>query len=94
MVYYGKGKNMPEICRFYGLIIFMNFNEHDPPHFHVRYQDQEIIVEIKTGVIGGKMSKRALKMVFEWYEQHIDELLTDWNLAKERKPLRKIAPLI
>lgn len=72
----------------------MNFNEHDPPHFHVRYQDQEIIVEIKTGVIGGKMSKRALKMVFEWYEQHIDELLTDWNLAKERRPLRKIAPLI
>jgi len=85
---------MPEICRFYGIIIFMNYNEHDPPHFHVRYQDQEITVEIRKGIVEGKMPKRALKMVFEWYEQHIEELLMDWDLAKERKLLKKIEPLV
>lgn len=86
-------ENMPEICRFYGLIIFMNYNEHSPPHFHVRYQNQEIIVEIQTGTVQGRMAKRALKMVFEWYEQHIDQLLTNWDLAKQRKPLKEIEPL-
>lgn len=84
---------MPEICRFYGLLIFVNYNEHNPPHFHVRYQDQEIIVEIQTGIVQGKMSQRALKMIFEWYEQHIDELEMNWNLAQERKPLKRIDPL-
>ncbi|MEW6381696.1 MAG: DUF4160 domain-containing protein [bacterium] len=71
----------------------MNYNEHNPPHFHVRYQDQEITVEIQTGTVQGKMSQRALKMIFEWYEQHIEELHLDWNLAQERKPLKRIDPL-
>jgi hypothetical protein len=84
---------MPEICTFYGLLIFMNYHEHNPPHLHVRYQDQEIIVEIQTGIVQGKMSKRALKMIFEWYEQHIDELQMNWDLAEERKPLKRIEPL-
>ena len=84
---------MPEICRFYGLIIFMNYNEHSPPHFHVRYQDQEITVEIQTGTVEGKMSKHGLRMIFEWYEQHLDELQMNWDLARERKPLQRIAPL-
>jgi len=50
---------MPEICRFYGIIVFMNYNDHDPPHFHARYQDQEITVEIQTGIVQGTMSRRA-----------------------------------
>ena len=72
----------------------MNYNEHSPPHFHVKYHNQEIILEIKTGTVQGRMSKRALKMVFEWYEQHIEELLINWDLAKQRKPLKEIEPLI
>lgn len=72
----------------------MNYNEHDLPHFHVGYQDREIIVEIKTGIVEEKMSKRALKMVFEWYEKHIDELLMNWDLVRKRKPLQKIKPLV
>ena len=56
---------MPELCRFYGIVIFMNYNDNDPPNFHARYQDQEIIIEIPTGIVRGTMSKRALRMLFE-----------------------------
>ncbi len=84
---------MPEICRFYGIIVFMNYNEHDPPHFHAKYQDQEVIVEIPTGIIQGRMSRRALRMLFEWSEIYREELLQNWERARERKPLEKI-PLL
>ena len=65
---------MPTISRFYGIVVFMNYNDHQPPHFHARYQDQEIIVEIETDVVEGRMSKRALRMVLEWAELHQAEL--------------------
>jgi hypothetical protein len=84
---------MPEISRFYGIIVFMNFNDHDPAHFHARYGDQEIVVEILTGAVRGYMSKRALRMLFEWSETHQEELMQNWNLARQRRPLRQIAPL-
>jgi hypothetical protein len=84
---------MPEICRFYGIIAFMNYNDHEPPHFHARYQDQEITVEIQTGVVEGKMSKRALRMLFEWSEKYHGELVRNWELARGRKSLEQIPPL-
>ncbi len=84
---------MPEICRFYGIIIFMNYNDHDPPHFHARYEDQEVTIEIKIGIVKGEMSKRALRMLFEWSEIYQEDLMDNWRLAQERKPLRKILPL-
>ena len=84
---------MPEISRFYGIIIMMNFREHNPPHFHAQYQDFEVTIDIKTGLVNGRMSKRALKMIFEWLELHKEELLSDWDLAQSRKSLIKIAPL-
>lgn len=84
---------MPEISRFYGIIVFMNYREHAPPHFHANYQDQEVSIEIKTGVVEGKMSKRALRMLFEWLDLHENELLEDWELAQARKALKKIDPL-
>ncbi len=84
---------MPVISRFYGIAVFMNYREHEPPHFHVVYQDQEISVEIKTGIVEGKMSKRALRMVFEWAELHHDELLENWERVRTRKPLHKIDAL-
>jgi len=84
---------MPVISRFYGIAVFMNYREHEPPHFHAAYQDQEVSIEIKTGIVEGKMTKRALRMLFEWMEQHQDELLKDWDLARNRKPLQPIVPL-
>jgi len=84
---------MPTISRFYGIIIFMNYNDHQPPHFHARYQDQEIIVEIETGLVEGRMSKRALRMVLEWADLHQAELQENWERARQRQSLNAIAPL-
>jgi hypothetical protein len=85
---------MPEICRFYGIIIFMNYNDHEPSHFHARYQEQEVIIEIQTGIVQGKMSRRALRMLFEWSEIYREELIENWERARERKPLKSIPPLL
>lgn len=85
---------MPELSRFYGLVVFMNYNDHTPPHFHARYQDQEVTVEIQSGIIQGKMSKRALRMLLEWSEKYQDELMRNWELSRKREPLEKIPPLM
>ena len=84
---------MPEICRFLGIIIRMYYRDHAPPHFHAEYGEYEITVEIITGVVSGKFPRRALNAVMEWYELHKDELLKDWSLAEQRKPLNLIEPL-
>ena len=84
---------MPEICRFLGIIIRMYYRDHAPPHFHAEYGEYEIIVEIATGVVSGKFPPRALKAVLEWHELHKEELLRDWKLAEQRKPLNTIKPL-
>jgi hypothetical protein len=87
------GVAVPVICRFFGIIIFMNYNDHEPPHFHARYGDQEVIVGIISGLVTGQMSKRALNMLFEWLDMHRQDLLENWNLATEHKSLKQIAPL-
>jgi len=84
---------MPEISRFYGLIIFMNFKDHAPPHFHAWYGDYKVIVTIEDGIIKGEMPRRALKMIFEWLEAHRDELMNDWYLAQKGEVLKAIEPL-
>jgi hypothetical protein len=84
---------MPEISRFYGIIVFMNFRDHEPPHFHAKYQDQEVVIEIQTAIVQGKMAKRALRMLFEWSEIYREALLDNWERAKARKPLMMIPPL-
>jgi len=84
---------MPEISRFLGIIIFMNWGDHPLPHFHARYGDYEITVEIETGVVRGEFPKRALRAVLDWLDREQDTLREDWQLAQERKPLKPIAPL-
>ena len=84
---------MPTISRFYGIVVFINYRDHVPPHFHARYQDQEVTLEIETGIVRGTMSRRALRMLFEWSEKCQQELLRNWELARERKPLEPIPPL-
>jgi hypothetical protein len=84
---------MPEISRFFGIIVFINYNDHNPPHFHAWYGDYKITITIEEGIVEGKMPKRALKMIFEWMELHKLELIEDWNRAKNKEPLLKINPL-
>lgn len=84
---------MLELSRFLGIIIFMNFNEHNPPHFHAKYGDFEIIVEIDSGIVEGKFPKRALNLVMEWFEIHKDELFDNWNSIRTTGEFKKIQPL-
>ncbi len=84
---------MPEISRFLGIIIFMNWNDHPLPHFHACYGEHEITVEIATGIVRGEFPKRALRAVLDWLDEHKEELLDNWRLAEQRKPLHAIAPL-
>jgi len=84
---------MPELSRFFGIAIFINFNEHNPPHFHAKYGDFKIIVQIKTGIVEGKFPNNELKKVLEWYEIHKDELLQNWNSIIETGEFTKIEPL-
>ena len=84
---------MPIISRFFGIIIYMYWKDHSPPHFHAKYQDQEITMQIKNGKINGHINKRAIKLINEWRRKHINELLEDWILAGERKVLKNIKPL-
>ncbi len=71
----------------------MNFNEHNPPHFHARYGDNEIVVNINDKVVEGRFPKRALSLVMEWYEQNKDELMNNWNSMKIDGTYKKIQPL-
>jgi hypothetical protein len=71
----------------------MYYRDHAPPHFHAEYGDYEITVDIQSGVIKGQFPKRALNAVIEWYDIHKEELLNDWKLAEQRKPLNNIEPL-
>ena len=88
-----KQFHMPEICRFYGIIIYMFFSEHNPPHFHVKYQDYEAVIDIEHGIVHGDIPRRALTLIFEWLDLHKNELLENWKRIEERKPLKKIEPL-
>jgi len=84
---------MPIISRFFGIVIYIYWKDHAPPHFHAKYGDDEIVVEIRTGNVSGNMSNRAIKLVQEWRELHKDELLKDWKLAEQKKALFAINPL-
>jgi len=85
---------MPEISRFFGILIAMYYRDHPPPHFHAKYGGDEAIIAIETGeVLAGRLPPRALGLVEEWRELHKEELLLDWRLAEERQPLTRIAPL-
>ena len=74
-------------------MIAIFYRDHEPAHFHAFYGEFEVTVQIETGVVSGEFPRRALAHVLEWYELHKPELREDWELAQDRKPLRKITPL-
>ena len=85
---------MPEISRFFGMVIQMYYDDHEPPHFHVRYAGQRALIGIETlGVLTGSLSPRALGMVTEWAARHRAELMEDWLLARAQSQLNPISPL-
>ena len=85
---------MPEISRFFGIVIKMFVNDHNPPHFHARYGDDEALIEINgLTVFAGRLPPRALGLVIEWAALHRQELFNDWHRAQRHAPLTRIEPL-
>lgn len=84
---------MPEISRFLGIVVRMYYRDHDPPHFHARYGDYSIVVQLDSRIVEGRFPPRALRHVLEWAELHNKELREDRQLARARKPLKPISSL-
>ena len=85
---------MPEISRFYGIIIRMYFQDHNPPHFHAEYQGMKAEYDIRTlDLLVGKLPKRANALVLEWASEHKDELMNNWQKATVPSTLDRIEPL-
>jgi len=85
---------MPELSRFYGIIVRMFYGDHPPPHFHAVYQGDKISVNIITlEVTEGRMSRRAQGLVLEWAQLHRDELRQAWDMASRNREPSKIQPL-
>lgn len=85
---------MPEISRFLGIVITMYYEEHDPPHFHVRYNEFKAAFSIENlTLLHGKLPPRVIGLVLDWASQHKKELLADWQLAKNFEELKTIKPL-
>ncbi|MFH1076042.1 MAG: DUF4160 domain-containing protein [Pseudomonadota bacterium] len=82
---------MPEISRFLGIVISMYFDEHNPPHFHVQYNDYRASMDINNlNIIAGSLPARVRGLVEEWAELHRNELLSMWI----RKEFHRIQPLV
>lgn len=68
-------------------------SEHNPPHFHVWYEDYKAIITIKDGIITGSLPRRALNLVYEWLDIHKKELLDNWKRLENYESPVKIDPL-
>jgi hypothetical protein len=85
---------MPEVSRFFGIVIRMFWDDHNPPHFHAFYGDELALVDITTlSVFAGRLPPRALGLVIEWATMHQQQLLDSWRMAQAQQPLSKIEPL-
>jgi len=85
---------VPEISRFFGIVIKMFFDDHNPPHFHAEYGGDLALIDIRNlSVFSGRLPPRAMGLVIEWATLHRQELLTDWERAQQQQALQRIAPL-
>ena len=85
---------MPEISRFFGIIIAMYYDDHPPPHFHARYgscKSRFAIDDLR--MLDGDLSPRTRGLVIEWAARHLDELRRNWERAEAHEPLIPVPPL-
>ena len=85
---------MPELSRFFEIVIRMFYSDHEPAHFHAIYGEYEVLIEIETlSVFRGALPRRALALVLEWTALHRVELREDWQRARNGEALKEIEPL-
>lgn len=86
---------MPEISRFLGIIIRMYAKDHNPPHFHVTYNECEAVFSIEQlEILEGKLPPRVCGIVLEWALMHQKELMFNWEELRQEKTAKKIQPLV
>jgi hypothetical protein len=84
---------MPRISIFFGIVVYMYYDEHEPPHFHASYEGMEAMFDFEGNLIKGNISIRAQNLIKEWCSIHMRELEENWEKSKEGKPLNWIEPL-
>lgn len=85
---------MPQVSRFYGIVITMYFGDHAPPHFHAQYGAERAVYAIDpVTCIRGSLSRRADALVREWASLHQHELNANWEQASRLEPIEAIQPL-
>lgn len=85
---------MPELSRFFGIVVRMFYDDHEPAHVHVEYQGRKAKIDLDGNVVRGSLGSRtAVKLVREWLSLRSEELERDWELAMKGEPLEKIDPL-
>ena len=85
---------MPEISNFYGITIYMFFEDHNPPHFHVYYDGSSALVSILDGtILKGSLPPQAKRLVKKWLELHRNELIENWNRLSNSESILSIKPL-
>lgn len=84
---------MPTISMFYGILIRMYYDDHNPPHIHAIYGENEACYDFNGQTIDGKLPNKQDKLVVAWIEIHKDELEANWKLARDGEQIFKIEPL-
>jgi len=86
---------MPELSRFYGIVIYMFAKDHLPPHCHAKYGEHIGLIDIESGeIFAGFLPRRALRLVQDWVELYRTELRRNWEEGQKDNPsLKKIPPL-
>ena len=86
---------MPRVSAFYGVVIYMYWNERDHPvaHFHAYHAGRRASVSADGDVLAGSLESRALQFVREWAALRHDEILANWDRARRNEPLLGIDPL-
>jgi len=85
---------VPELSRFFGIVVAMHYNDHAPPHFHARYGSERATISVRDmTVLDGQLAPRVLGLTVEWGMQHRDELMANWARSARQLPLVPIAPL-
>lgn len=86
---------MPTLCMFRGIKIFINWRDHEPPHFRATYGGEKVLISInELEVIDGKIPSKQLKMLLGWAAFHQEELHENWNLAKNGQDMFQIQPMV
>lgn len=84
---------MPTLSMFFGIIIRMFVDDHNPPHFHASYQGHEATFDLSGNILEGDMPAKQQKLIAAWAVIHHDELEANWQLAINKESLFKIQPL-